>query len=296
MKGNATRLALLLILAALFGCAQEGSREGAGESTGFGKADTEEEFHTDALPESALVALGLEDRFLIEGDSWQLAWMFRNDDSSHRDGKEQLGNATYQPPTLVSFEVTDTGEIRYGRTTRRTATVSVAGDHFGPAAIQALVAPPFQTVDTQIDYRVNDLFNPVSKRYHGVDEKGVPTTRLVALDGRANLTMQFDSLPNGYPNLDRITPRPACDDEFYANVENPAWDEYTACWGDAPALPAALLALAPAAGIDTAAPGLHIKATDAQPDYVFWRTGDLYPTYVSGPRGYGLLVDQARAE
>jgi hypothetical protein len=296
MNGNATRLAVLLILSALAGCAPLGSDGSTDNRTASGKADTDEEFHADASRESALAALGLDGRFLVEGDRWQVAWVHRSDDSPHRDGKAQLGNATFMPPTLVGYEVTEIGTIDYGTTTRRTATVAVKGDSLGPTAIAGLVAPPFNTVDEQIDYRVNDLFNPVSKRYHSVDAKGVPTTRFLALDGRANLTMQFDSLPNGYPNLDRIVPRPSCDAEFYANALDPTWNDYTACWGDAPALPAELAALGRAAGVDLESPGMHIKATASQPDYVFWRSGDLHPTYVAGPRGYGLLVDQIPAE
>lgn len=37
---------------------------------------------------------------------------------------------------------------------------------------------------------------------------------------------------------------------------------------------------------------LHIGATEAQPDYMFWQRGNLHPTFVRGPRGMGVLVSQ----
>ncbi|MFW5921381.1 MAG: hypothetical protein ACOCUS_06030 [Polyangiales bacterium] len=300
MKPNRIWLAALLAVATAWGCAAESDDEPADPSAGKGdegaggpKGDCHDDDSChDADGDTALVQLGLDD-FYDVGDEWTVAWVYRNEDAIHHDEVQQLGGATFQAPRLVHYEVVEVGEARFGSVTRPTATVAVTGDApDAPDAIQAQVAPPLSHRDVRIDYTVNELFNPVSKTFYGLDDFGRTVERTVDLDGRSNLTMQFDSLPNGYPNIDRIRPRSSCDDDFFQKLHEPEGRDYTACWDRPRDLPEQVADVADAAGVDTRSTGLHIGATDAQPDYMFWQPGNLHPTFVSGPRGMGVLVSQ----
>ena len=293
MNARLIFLAALLALLSLAGCAAQGSGGKAGDEGLGGKADcAAQDACEDAAGDSALAQLGLA-RFFEAGDSWTVAWVYRNDDSIHRDGIQQLGNATFQEPRLISYEVTQRGEARFGRTTRPVATVAVASQTTTPSPFQTLVGQPFNHVDERVDYTINALFNPVAKEFFALDQLGRTVSYTVDLDGRSNLTMQFDSVPNGYPNIDRIKPREHCDATFFERLHDPDRRPYTACWDAGPDLPPALEAVAEASGIDYDAPGVHFGPTDAQPDYMFWQPGRLHPTFVSGPRGHGILVSQS---
>ncbi len=249
----------------------------------------------DAAAESALEQLGL-DRFYREGDSWQVAWVYRNDDSSHRDPNQQVGRATYSAPTLVTYLVEDVDSALFGRVERQLATISVSSDGEPPSAIDALLGDVFPNVDERIDYTINELFNPVAKRFYSLNQFGQTVSVERDLDGRSNLTMQFDSLPNALPNLDRIEPRAACDDAFFANLRNPEARAYTACWAPFEAIgnlaepPDSLDRIAEAVDFDKTVRGIHFAPTAAQPDYMFWVPGNPHPSFIAGPRGLGFLV------
>lgn len=302
MKPNRTWLAALLAVATAWGCAAESDKkpasdpsEGKGGRQSGPKGDCAAEAACrDAAGDSALAQLGLDD-FYDVGDEWTVAWVYRNEDAIHHDEVQQLGGASFQAPRIVHYEVVDLGEARFGSVTRPTATVAVTADDGAsvPSQVQAQVAPAFDSRDVRIDYTVNELFNPVSKTFYNLDELGRTVEHTVDLDGRSNLTMQFDSLPNGYPNLDRIRPRSSCGEDFFDEIFEPESRSYTACWDRPRELPEQLAEVAEAAGVDTRSTGLHIGATEAQPDYMFWQPGNLHPTFVRGPRGMGVLVSQA---
>jgi hypothetical protein len=309
MNAKIIRLAVALALAlgVLPGCSANSPTGGGGGGGGddpAGKADCgRQDACEGATARSALAQLRL-DRFFQVGDEWTVAWVYRNDDSSHRDNVQQLGNATFQDAVLVSYRVIETGTARYGSVDRRIATVAVTADQDaleqvaqleGNPDLSALVQRPFDTVDSRIDYTVNELFNPHAKTFYAVDAQGLTQTTTVDLDGRSNLTMQFDSLPNGYPNIDRIEPADRCAPEFHQNLRNPDARPHTACWDVPPQIPTALRDIANEVGVDLTTSGVHFGPTDAQPDFMFWQPGNVHPTYIEGPRGHGLLLSQTLA-
>ncbi len=244
----------------------------------------------DAPGDSALVQLGLE-RFYEVGQRWTIVWIDRTPDQIHREAVQQLGGATFSRPRLVDFEVTEVAEARFGGVRRPVATLAIQERVEVPSTLQRWVEPAFLLREERLEVRVNNLFNPVSKTYHQFDAFGRPQQRTVELDGRSTLTMQFDALPNGYPDLDRIRPARRCDAAFFERLFAPEGRPHTACWDRAPQLPETLQEIAEAAAVDLRTPGLHIGPTERHPDYVFWQAGRPYPTLVVGPRGMGLLVE-----
>ena len=335
-------LAALTAVAALWGCSAEpetGKPDDESASALSGKGDcaaADACSDVDAL--SPIAQLGLNDGgFYRVGDSWQVAWVFRNEDgaTSCREvdgiaqgqcGVSDLGGASFTAPMVVTYKVTSVGEQRFSNAQRRTATIEVSGAANGPAPAQA-IATKLEMTDSRIEYTINDLFNPVRKVYYS--SGAVQRARLVDLDGRQNLTMQFDSLPNGYPNMDaiRVDSTTTCSGTFYANLFTTRGSAGTACYGTPSGIldaaeragcPDFLLGaaqansdsglmqrcqvfnqvqdLADSMGLDLYTEGYLFRATDAQSDYMFWRAGDLHPSFVEGPRGFGILISQQRAE
>lgn len=239
-------------------------------ATGGYKADC---YDCDPEGDSAVIQLGVAERFWKPGDFWQVAYQLKTDRRVERQALGLVQSKVDVGLVVLNFEVTDTGTTTVGDVERKTATIRITqGDANGQLAD---LFDQFSTENVRIDENtqkielvIDDLLRPVSVTEFN---RSYPNGKTFQADPAQVLRGIGSDFPYVVPNA-------------YLGANKTSL----------PALPTAIEAIATAtkSGYQGREYFLFDMGTQGNAgELVYWAAGDPWPYYVETPYAAGVLVN-----
>lgn len=216
--------------------------------------------------------------FLRAGHTWQVAYQFRSDRRFERRevgpdeavGEGSLGDAYLLDYRVASLESRVIGDYKRSVARIEVKQASEAGPYAGKLASDRL-----DTFTFQVNLLMDDLFRGVAKVYY---DRSYPHGRYVELGEGSRVRAAMDAFPVEVPNV-----TVAATETRSLPTLSPELSTIAAKAVELGRLPA-----------DWQTRSYRYFKFDLEGglEEVYWASGDLWPSFVTGARGDGLLVWQ----